>query len=151
VYADAVFCGEFLLMVKSSDHHSALAPVRILIVQSNAALGAVWQRHMQRHGSKVTLCGDSDSAVQALEDFTFDAIVLDLVLERGNGLTVADVAAFRQPWANVPCVTDSSFFSDGSIFNHCATARLTLNRDVPPDELADIASHYGEQSAAAVR
>jgi CheY-like chemotaxis protein len=138
-------------MVKSADNLSGRSPVRILIVQSNPALGVVWQRHMQRHGAVVTLCGDADSAVQAIEDLTFDAVVLDLVLERGNGLTVADVAAFRQPWANVLCVTDSSFFSDGSIFNHCATARLTLNRDVPPDELADIASHYGERSAAAMR
>lgn len=138
-------------MVKFGNDHSGSPPVRILIVQSNPALGVVWQRHMQRHGADVRLCLDADSAVQALEDFTFDAVVLDLVLEQGNGLTVADVAAFRQPWANVLCVTDSSFFSDGSIFNHCATARLTLNRDVPPEELADIASHYGEQSAASVR
>ncbi len=77
--------------------------------------------------------------------------MLDLVLEQGNRLTVTVVAAFRQPWSNVTCVTDNSYFSDGSIFAHCATARLTLNRNVPPDELAEIVLHYGERSAASVR
>lgn len=129
----------------------AFAPLRILLVQSEPDLGAVWQRHMARQGAEVTLCRDADSALEALEDRMFDVVVLDLVLEEGNGLTVADIAAFRQPDASVICVTDSGFFSDGSIFNHCATARLTLNRKTPPDELAAIVTHYGERSAASAR
>lgn len=104
-----------------------------------------------RQGATVELCRDADTALQALENHVFDVVVLDLVLDEGNGLTVADIAAFRQPQASVICVTDSSFFSDGSIFNHCATARLTLNRMMPADELAAIVAHYGERSAALVR
>ena len=84
----------------------------------------------------------------ALKETDFDVVVLDLMLEDGNGLTVADIAAFRQPQASVICVTDSSFFSDGSIFAHSATARLTLGRTTPPEELTAIVTHYGERSVA---
>ncbi|MFZ3580593.1 response regulator [Loktanella sp. DJP18] len=123
-------------------------PLRVLLVQSQLELGRVWQRHMQRQGVSVELCRDADAALEALESQVFDVVVLDLVLEEGNGLTVADMAAFRHPQASVICVTDASFFSDGSIFNHCATAGLTLNRTTPPDELTAIVAHYGERSAA---
>lgn len=123
-------------------------PLRVLLVQSQRELGHVWQRHMQRQGVTVQLCRDADAAMDALAEQIFDVVVLDLVLDEGNGLTVADMAAFRQPQASVICVTDASFFSDGSIFNHCATARLTLNRMTPPDELTAIVAHYGERSAA---
>ena len=129
----------------------ALAPLRVLLVQSEPELGALWQRHMVRQGAEVIWCRDADTALRSLEESLFDAVVLDLVLEDGNGLTVADIAAFRQPRASVICVTDSSFFSDGSIFAHSATARLTLNRTTPPDELTAIVAHYGERSAASAR
>ena len=126
-------------------------PLRVLLVQSEPALGALWQAHMARQGATVTLCRDADAALRALEEQLFDVVVLDLMLEDGNGLTVADIAAFRQPEASVICVTDNSFFSDGSIFSHSATARLTLNRATPPDELTAIVAHYGERSAASAR
>ena len=123
-------------------------PLRVLLVQSQPDLGALWHRHLARQGAKVMLCRDADTAVQALQDHAFDVVVLDLVLKDGFGLTVADIAAFRQPQASVICVTDRSFFSDGSIFRHCATARLTLNRTLPPEELAAIVTHYGARPAA---
>jgi len=46
----------------------------------------------------------------------FDVIVLDLALEEGSALAVADFASYRHPDARVIFVTNASFFSDGSIF-----------------------------------
>ncbi len=48
--------------------------------------------------------------------------MLDLMLDEGSALAVADFAAFRQPWAKVMFLTDSAVFSDGSIFTHCQNA-----------------------------
>ncbi|SEM75348.1 Response regulator receiver domain-containing protein [Loktanella fryxellensis] len=130
------------------DHDQLL---HVLIVQSHPELGAVWRNHLARQGAVVTLVTTAERAVAAIEADPFHVIVLDIVLDDGNALTVADMAAFRQPQANLICVTDNSFFSDGSIFAHSATARLMLQRATPPDELAAIVSHYGERSAASVR
>lgn len=125
--------------------------LQVLIVQSNGDLGNIWQRHLTRMGADVVLCLNADDALHALTQQEFHVIMLDLVLNRGNALTVADMASFRQPNANVICVTDTSFFSDGSIFSHSANARLMLRRETPPEELAAIVSHYGERSVASVR
>ena len=127
------------------------AALRVLIVQSDAALGADWAQHLEGQGLAVTLAATADAALKALRRRDFHAIILDMVLSDGNALIVADIAAFRQPGASVICVTDDSFFSDGSIFNHCATARLMLERGTPPEELAAIVSHYGARSTTPVR
>jgi len=78
-----------------------------------------------------------------IEDEQFDVIVLDLVLGEGSALTVGDVAFFRQPDANVIYVTDTTFFSDGSIFAHSANARAFIESNTPPQDLAAIVEHYG--------
>ena len=115
----------------------------VLIVQSNAQLGRLWMRHLERMGAAVSLATNGDTAVSLLETDVFDVIVLDLVLKEGSALTVADLANYRQPNANVVFVTDTTFFSDGSIFAHSANARAYVEKGTPPQDLAAIVEHYG--------
>jgi len=121
--------------------------MRVLIVQSNEALCSVWTRHLERLGVDVAAAHTGDVAVAQLEEQTFDCIVLDLVLEEGSALTVADVAYFRQPDASVVFVTDTTFFSDGSIFSHSANARAFVEKRTPPNDLAAIVQHYGSEAS----
>lgn len=123
--------------------------MHVLIVQTNRPLGHLWRRHLQRLGATVVLATTGSAAVDILEEQSFDAIVLDLVLEEGSALTVADVAYFRQPEANVIFVTDTTFFSDGSIFSHSANARAFVEKATPPADLAAIVQHYGERVSRA--
>ena len=118
--------------------------MHVLIVQSNAQLGTIWQRHLERMGASVLLSTNGDMAVDMLETEQFDVIVLDLILQEGSALTVADVANFRQPKANVVFVTDTTFFSDGSIFAHSSNARAFIEKTTPPQDLAAIVEHYGQ-------
>lgn len=115
----------------------------VLIVQSNRQLGTLWMRHLQRMGANVALATSGSDAVDLLETSVFDVIVLDLVLKEGSALTVADVANFRQPNASVVFVTDTTFFSDGSIFAHSANARAYVEKRTPPQDLAAIVEYYG--------
>lgn len=118
--------------------------MRVLIVQSNKPLGAVWQRHLERLGAQVDTAMTGSEAVGKIETNVYDVIVLDLVLGEGSALTVGDVAFFRQPDANVIYVTDTTFFSDGSIFEHSANARAFIETNTPPKDLAAIVHHYGK-------
>jgi len=122
--------------------------MRVLIVQSNTQLGGIWSRHLERLGADVTLVACCDAALLQLQDSIFDVIVLDLVLRQGGALTVADFANFNQPRANVVFVTDTTFFSDGSIFSHSANARAFIETATPPSDLAEIVHFYGQRSEA---
>ena len=117
--------------------------MRVLIVQSNLNLGELWKRHLERLEADVTHVRTGEKALQMIETRQFDVIVLDLVLSEGSALAVADLAQFRQPEANVVFVTDTTFFSDGSIFNHSANARAFIETTTPPGDLAAIVQHYG--------
>ncbi|MFZ5964089.1 response regulator transcription factor [Thalassococcus sp. BH17M4-6] len=117
--------------------------MRVLIVESRAELGKVWARHLERFGADVTLAGEQDSAIAHLQDTAYQVIILDLVIDGGSALAVADYASFRHPATRVIFVTNTSFFSDGSIFRHCANACAFVPSATPPADLAAMVEHYG--------
>jgi len=117
--------------------------MRALIVQKNEDLGGVWQRHLERLDVDVTHVRCATRALNLVQTQPFDVIVLDLVLAEGSALAVADLVQFRQPDTNVVFVTDTTFFSDGSIFHHAANARALVKTATPPQDLAAIVYHYG--------
>ncbi len=120
--------------------------MRVLIVQSNLHLGQLWKRHLERLDAVVDHVQTGEAALDLIETEALDVIVLDLVLAEGSALAVADFAQFRQPNANVVFVTDTTFFSDGSIFHHSANARAFIESATPPDDLVAIVEHYGSPS-----
>ncbi len=123
--------------------------MRILIVQENLALGDVWANHLRRMGAEVELVSAMDEAVSCILKSSFDVIVLDLVLKTGSALSIADVAHLCQPEANLIFVTDTTFFSDGSIFAHVANVRAMLQIATPPEDLAAIVHHYAQDASRA--
>ncbi len=116
--------------------------MRILIVESNRDLGWVWQRHLERQGFDVVLVGGQTDAIDVLRGGAVHVIVMDVVLEEGSALAVADFASYRRPDAKVIFVTNTTFFSDGSIFSHAANACAFLQSETPPEDLAVMVEHY---------
>ena len=116
--------------------------MNVLIVESKPELGLLWQRHLERMGSAVTLVHTQEAAILALYGTDFEIIVLDLVLEQGSALAVSDFASYRRPDARVIFVTNTSFFSDGSIFAHSPNACAYVQSETPPEDLAAMVEHY---------
>lgn len=116
--------------------------MNVLIVESRPELGALWQRHLERQGMAATLVAGQTEAVSYLSEHDTDIIVMDLVLEDGSALAVADFASYRRPAARVIFVTDTTFFSDGSIFRHASNACAFVQAGTPPEDLAAMVEHY---------
>lgn len=116
--------------------------MNVLIVESRSDLGKIWERHLERQGMSVVRTATQDDAVSVLGHLAPDIIVLDLVLKQGSALAVADFASYRCPQARVIFVTDTSFFSDGSIFNHSSNACAFVPSTTAPADLAAMVEHY---------
>ncbi len=114
----------------------------VLIVESNEALGRIWQRHVERLGFRTLLATSQAQAIEILREHEVAVIVLDLVLEEGSAFAIADFASYRQPDARVVFVTNTTFFSDGSIFRHIPNACAFLQSETPPQDLAAMVEHY---------
>ena len=64
------------------------------------------------------------------------------MLANGSALAVSDFASYRRPDARVIFVTNTTFFSDGSIFAHSPNACAFMQSSTPPEDLAAMVEHY---------
>lgn len=117
--------------------------MRVLIVENDPGLGALWERHIARFADEVFLARDQAEAVDVLRHHDIQVIVLDLVLEGGSAFAVSDFASYRRPAARVVFVTPTTFFSDGSIFRHSANACAFVPSATPPEDLAAMVEYHG--------
>jgi DNA-binding NtrC family response regulator len=117
--------------------------MRVLIVESEIGLANIWQRHLERMGMSVSRARGQSDAIGHLSEEMTDVIILDLMLAEGSALAVADYASYRLPEARVIFVTNTSFFSDGSIFSFAPNACAFVQSATPPEDLAAIVEHYG--------
>lgn len=117
--------------------------MRVLIVESEDGLASIWQRHLQRLGMEVSRARGQADAISHLRAGETDVIILDLLLGEGSALAVADYASYRLPEARVIFVTNTSFFSDGSIFSFASNACAFVQSSTPPEDLAAMVEHYG--------
>lgn len=116
--------------------------MEVLIVESQRELGQLWKACLERQGMKVTLATEHDEALEALRTIPFEMIILDLILENGQALGLADYASYRRPDARIIFVTNTSFFSDGSIFQLSSNACAFVQSSTPPEDLAAMVQHY---------
>lgn len=124
----------------------SVSAMKVLIVESECELGLIWQRALERLGVQVVLVTDQATAVQALRDQSFELIILDLVLENGSAFAISDFANYRRPAAQVMFVTNTSFFSDGSIFQHCPSACAYVQSATAPEDIAMMVTHYAARA-----
>ncbi|MDW4497318.1 response regulator [Sulfitobacter sp. D35] len=117
--------------------------MRVLIVESSPELGRIWERHLRRLGMVVLRCGGQSEAFAKIAVDAPDVIILDLVLSDGSALAVSDYASYRLPDAQIIFVTNTSFFSDGSIFALAANACAFVQSETPPEDLAAMVEHFG--------
>lgn len=121
--------------------------MHVLIVESSRDLATVWSRHLERMGAEVSLAHDADCAIDLIRKEEFDVLVVNLVLEEGSALAVSDFAEYRCPGTSVIFVTDTTFFSDGSIFAMSPNARALVRSGTRPEDIAAMVEHYAAQTA----
>ena len=124
--------------------------MKVLIVESERPLAAVWSNHLRRLGMDVSISYSQSEAISHLAAHETDIIVLDLILREGAAFAVADYASYRSPETRIIFVTSASFFSDGSIFSFAANACALVQRSTLPDDLAAIVEHYGSDKPPAM-
>ncbi|GHF04979.1 response regulator [Aliiroseovarius zhejiangensis] len=117
--------------------------MRVLIVETNPALTRLWSDHLLRQGITVDCAHDPDQARDLLDQQSYDVVAVNTDFAGGKGIVIADYVAFRLPQARVVFVTSSTFFSDGSIFNHITNAHACVSADTPSEDLANVIAFHG--------
>jgi DNA-binding response OmpR family regulator len=118
--------------------------VRVLIVEQNSDLAAIWRGHLERLGFVVICATTSDRALESLVFQDFEVLVINLLLPDGGALGLADYARVAHPLTNVVFVTNDTFFSDGSLFAMAPNLRMMIRVETPPEDVAAIVSHCAQ-------
>ncbi|MFK5997193.1 MAG: response regulator [Rhodobacterales bacterium] len=114
---------------------------KVLIVEARTSLGKLWQSFLQRQGCDVDLAGNQPDAIGKLRFKNWDVLVIDLMLPDASALAISDFASYKNPDIAIIVVSASSFFSDGSIFEHLSNARGFMNQPVEAEDLAAVVDH----------
>lgn len=121
--------------------------MRVLIVESDQDLGRLWKGHLTRSGAQAELVSSQQHAVERLAEQSFSVLVINLELGDGSAFAVADYANYRRPDIKVIFVTNSTFFSDGSIFQHVPNVCAFLPVHTRPEDLVALVEHHGARSS----
>lgn len=70
---------------------------QILLVEDDADLGCLLCKYITLQGMKITLATDAESAISCLSIQHFDIVVLDVMLPKEDGFSVAEVIKKRFP------------------------------------------------------
>lgn len=121
--------------------------MNVLIVEADANLATIWQRHLEREGCSADHADSHATAISKLRFGGYDALVLDLDLPDSAVFAISDFATYRNPDIAIIVVNANNFFSDGSIFDVIPNVRSHLQAPVSPGDLAAVVGHYGRSAA----
>jgi two-component system OmpR family response regulator len=79
--------------------------VRLLVVEDDVKLAAAVGRGLRHAGYAVDVVGDGEAALQHAAVWDYDAVVLDLMLPRRDGIEVCTELRRRECWAPVLMLT----------------------------------------------
>lgn len=125
--------------------------MKVLIVEHNRDLARIWAGFLGRQGMACALAASAAEAYENLRAQGFDALVLDMELEGGEAIAVADFASYRNPDIPIIAVTARGFFSDSAIFELVPNARGLLRAPLRLEDMAALVEHYGGRSAEAAK
>lgn len=79
--------------------------MRVLLADDEVALAETVRRGLERDGSVVEVVHNGEDAVWAATEYTFDVLVLDIMMPRGNGYQVIRELRRREIWTPVLVLT----------------------------------------------
>jgi two-component system, sensor histidine kinase RpfC len=127
-------------------HRARVRPMRLLVGDDQSANLLVMRRMLEKAGHQVEVVGDGDAALQALEESSFDAVLIDLHMPKVSGVDVIKQARVMEAGrTHTPIIVLSADATTDAV-RECdlagATAFLTKPVAARPllDALAEIAA-----------
>lgn len=62
----------------------------ILVVENNEILASTLKKHLSSKGYFVSSCSSVENAINELEEFSYDLVILDRILDDGDGIEIAE-------------------------------------------------------------
>jgi len=81
---------------------------KILVVEDDIYLANAYRVKLTKAGFEVKNTSDGDEAINALQTFTPDLIILDIVMPKKDGFTTLAEIKANESWKNIPVILASN-------------------------------------------
>ena len=109
---------------------------RVLIVDDDPAVRAIMAALIKRDGTTVDIAEDGEQAIALLRGERYDAVVLDLLMPRIDGLGV--IAFMKNERIDTPVIVLSAVSDDQAL--DPAIVRVVMHKPLEPRELRRVVS-----------
>ncbi len=115
--------------------------MRILIIQDDPNLRALWQAALQEAGHVVSLAPSPRAASRELMIRAFDLVFLDLPHDRAHGRDVLGLTGFRNPRCLVILVAGAGDRAAGELAAAYASVVTVLRKPVDIEQVEAVCLH----------
>lgn len=120
--------------------------MNVLLVEDDQWVSECYRMWLQGAGFSVCVARDAQEALDALDDFTCDVIVLDLLLSGANGVQLLSVLASHSDLMHIPVVVCSTAVPQADIDWSAYGVVCVLNKaDITPEafiqKITEVAKH----------
>ncbi|MGG7567682.1 response regulator [Rhodovulum sp. DZ06] len=122
--------------------------MKCLVADDNADLAELWAIALRADGHDVTCCTDGNQAVNQMRVQDFDLLVLDLFMPGGGALSLARVAVYNNPDAQVMVITGADCFAYGELLEMGDNIAMVLRKPVSPQDLRSFVTHLEHKRRA---
>ncbi len=114
---------------------------KILLVDDDAVVRSLYQRKLEQGGFEVSLAEDGLQAMQRLDTFTPDLVLLDLMMPKFSGENVLRFIRSRPKLAKLPVVilTNAFMSEQARIVSVLGVKRAIIKADCTPEKMLEIA------------
>lgn len=114
---------------------------KILLVDDDAVVRSLYQRKLEAGGLEVTLAEDGLQAMQLLDTFTPDLVLLDLMMPKFSGENVLRFIRSRPKLAKLPVVilTNAFMSEQARIVSVLGVRRAIIKAECTPEKMLEIA------------
>lgn len=81
---------------------------KILVVEDDKFLANAYRIKFSKAGYEIKIASDGQDAIDSLETFTPDVILLDLIMPVKDGFTVLEELKKNDKWKNIPVLVASN-------------------------------------------
>lgn len=125
--------------------------MKCLVADDNADLARLWGLALEADGHDVTVCTDGIDAVNRMRVKNYDLLVLDLFMPGGGALSLARVAIYNNPDAQVLVVTGADCFAYGELLEMGENIAMVLRKPVSPMDLRHYVKHIESKRGRSAR
>jgi DNA-binding NtrC family response regulator len=121
--------------------------LRVLVVEDDPNLRALWGAVIERAGHKARLVETEPAARDMLMTEPFDLVLLDLFLGETDGASVANFATHLNPSCKVVVVTGTSLYPNGELFAMAPSVWAVMRKPVDIEDIMALCEHIAADGA----